>query len=100
MVTRSLCDGVAAPINQVNVLRIAHGLVSCFICTFEFTVLFLSFWDRLMRARSFYPKQRISSFEGLQEAKPGIGRHLRLILVFKFEEPMRMALFSQGYGGR
>ena len=44
MVTRSRWDGVAPPINQVNVLRIALGLVSCFICTFEFTVLFLSFW--------------------------------------------------------
>ena len=37
-------------------------------------------------SRSFYPKQRISSFEGLQKVKPGIGKSLRSILGFKFEE--------------
>ncbi len=39
MVFRTLSDGVAPPINQVNVLRIALGLVSCFIGTFEFILL-------------------------------------------------------------
>jgi hypothetical protein len=48
------------------------------------------FGDRLIRAPSFYPEQRISSFEGLQKAKAGIGRYLRSILDFKFEEPIRM----------
>ena len=49
-------------------------------------VAFLSFWDRLIRARSFYTKQRISSFEGFEKAKASICRHLRSNLCFKFED--------------
>jgi len=70
----------------VIVLRIAQVLVCCFIGTFEFMLGFLSFRDRPIRARSFYPKQRCSNFRGLQKAKVGIGRYLRSIFVFKSED--------------
>jgi hypothetical protein len=39
--------------------------------------------DRLITARSFYPKQRLSIFEGLEKVKVGIARYLRSILGFK-----------------
>jgi hypothetical protein len=45
------------------------------------------------RARSFYPEQRCSFFEGWQKAKPGIGRGLRSIVVFKSEELITRGLF-------
>jgi hypothetical protein len=76
----------------VTVLRIVLGLVSFFICPFEFMVLSFVFGTGI-RARSFYPKERISNFEGLQKSKAGIGRYLRWILGFKFEEPIRKGPF-------
>ena len=74
-----------------NCLAKSAGLICCFIGTFEFMVAFLSFWDRPVRARSFYPKERISIFEGLEKVKAGIGRYLRSIFVFKFGDGL---LFS------
>ena len=52
-------------------------------------VAFLSFLERLVRARSFYPKERISFFDGVKKVKAGIGKYLSSIFVFNFEGSVR-----------